>query len=126
MKVLIVPDVHGRDFWKQAVNSDADKIIFLGDYLDHYPGESDTDHDIDNFELKGSGGTNFDVAVNAFTGDAETKIIFTDGYAEMPNQRCDAIWLVYSSSPIHPKGGKVIYVKQPKESENHEIEFLIT
>ena len=50
MKIIIVPDVHGRDFWKQAINSDADKIIFLGDYLDHYQGESDTDHDIDNFE----------------------------------------------------------------------------
>ena len=49
-KFLIVPDVHGRDFWKQAINSNADKIIFLGDYLDHYQGESDTDHDIDNFE----------------------------------------------------------------------------
>ena len=36
MKIIIVPDVHGRDFWKQAINSDADKIIFLGDYHDHY------------------------------------------------------------------------------------------
>ena len=105
-----------------------DAIIKVGCFDTEFYGfqEIQSTHDIDNFELKGSGGTNFDVAVNAFTGDAETKIIFTDGYAEMPNQRCDAIWLVYSSSPIHPKGGKVIYVKQPKESENHEIEFLIT
>lgn len=50
MRIIIVPDVHGRDFWKQAINSNADKIIFLGDYLDHYYGESDDDHDIDNFE----------------------------------------------------------------------------
>lgn len=40
MKVLIVPDVHGRSFWEDVlpfVNSDEyNKIIFLGDYLDPY------------------------------------------------------------------------------------------
>ena len=50
MKILIVPDVHGRNFWKQAIDSDVDKIIFLGDYLDHYRGESTYDYDIENFK----------------------------------------------------------------------------
>jgi len=37
MNVLIIPDVHGRTFWKEAVeNTDAQKIIFLGDYVDPY------------------------------------------------------------------------------------------
>ena len=49
MKILIIPDIHGRDFWRQAIDSDADKIIFLGDYLDHYPDESTYYHDIANF-----------------------------------------------------------------------------
>lgn len=49
MRIIIVPDVHGRDFWKQAIDSDADKIIFLGDYLDHYSDESTYYHDIANF-----------------------------------------------------------------------------
>ena len=49
MNIIIVPDTHGRDFWRQAINSDADKIIFLGDYLDHYPDESTYYHDIANF-----------------------------------------------------------------------------
>lgn len=38
MKIIIVPDVHGRTFWrkcKDLINS-VDKIIFLGDYLDPY------------------------------------------------------------------------------------------
>ena len=40
IKYLIIPDVHGRDFWITPVNevlenTDA-KIIFLGDYLDVY------------------------------------------------------------------------------------------
>lgn len=36
-KVLIIPDVHGRTFWKDAVKGREDwKIVFLGDYLDPY------------------------------------------------------------------------------------------
>ena len=39
-KILIIPDVHGRSFWRPAVSSgDYDKIIFLGDYVDPYPDE---------------------------------------------------------------------------------------
>jgi hypothetical protein len=40
-KVLIVPDTHGRDFWKEAKNliDNYDKVIFLGDYVDPYPHE---------------------------------------------------------------------------------------
>ena len=82
--------------------------------------------DIDNLEIRGAGGTNFETAINAFTGDSETNIIFTDGYAEMPLQRRDVIWLVYSDTPIDPPGGRVIYVKPPKEIEEDEIDFLIT
>lgn len=50
MKILIVPDVHGRDFWRDPCYEhydEFDKIIFLGDYLDHYSGESTYEHDID-------------------------------------------------------------------------------
>lgn len=39
MKVLIIPDVHGRTFWRTPVSQykdEVDKIIFLGDYLDPY------------------------------------------------------------------------------------------
>jgi predicted phosphodiesterase len=39
-KILIIPDVHGRQFWRQAVASGKySKIIFLGDYVDPYPYE---------------------------------------------------------------------------------------
>lgn len=51
IKILIVPDVHGREFWKEPVktvleNSDAE-IVFLGDYLDPYPDEFDADYELD-------------------------------------------------------------------------------
>ena len=68
--------------------------------------------DIDNLTFKGGGGTNFDVAVNAFSNRVENKIIFTDGCADMPGKYLDAIWLVYGNEKINPKGGKVIYISE--------------
>lgn len=37
-KILIIPDVHGRDFWREPVKriDEYQEIIFLGDYLDPY------------------------------------------------------------------------------------------
>lgn len=37
-KILIVPDVHGRTFWRKAKEriSEVDRVVFLGDYLDPY------------------------------------------------------------------------------------------
>lgn len=47
--ILIIPDTHGRTFWKDAVehSDDCETIIFLGDYLDPYPHEK-----ITSFEAK--------------------------------------------------------------------------
>lgn len=43
IKILIIPDVHGRDFWADAVMNNLDKeIVFLGDYLDPYSPEGIT------------------------------------------------------------------------------------
>lgn len=58
IKILVIPDVHGRDFWREPVkyvleNTDA-HIVFLGDYLDCYPHEFEhgfdfKEHAIANF-----------------------------------------------------------------------------
>ena len=69
-----------------------------------------TPKDIDNMILEGGGGTNFEVAVNAFTRRVENKIIFTDGCASMPNTSIDVIWIVFGNKKINPKSGKVIYI----------------
>ncbi len=105
-----------------------DAVIRVGCFDTRFYGFQDihTDEDIDNLELHGAGGTDFTAAINAFTGDAENQIIFTDGYAEMPERSCSAVWVVYGSTPIHPKGGRVIYVKPNEEKEKHEVDFLIT
>ena len=63
-KVLVVPDVHGRKFWIEAMNlvELVDKVIFLGDYLDPYPHE----------------GISFDEAVQEFKCIIEFKKAFPD------------------------------------------------
>lgn len=40
-KILILPDIHGRVFWKEPCekHDEYDKIIFLGDYVDSYSHE---------------------------------------------------------------------------------------
>jgi len=39
---LIIPDVHGREYWIDPCKhiEDFNKVIFLGDYIDHYENES--------------------------------------------------------------------------------------
>lgn len=64
-KCLIIPDVHGRWFWREPVldvlaNTDA-HIVFLGDYLDPYPYEWDKD---DNYHL---------IAIDRFKGIIDLK-----------------------------------------------------
>lgn len=35
--MIIIPDIHGRTFWKEAVSGrESEDIVFLGDYLDPY------------------------------------------------------------------------------------------
>lgn len=55
MNILVIPDIHGRTFWKDVcLNNDIkqyDKIIFLGDYVDPYPAEGiNKDKAIENFK----------------------------------------------------------------------------
>lgn len=58
-KILIIPDVHGRDFWKnpvfESLNDKNIHIVFLGDYTDGYPNEWEHNfdypqHTVDNFK----------------------------------------------------------------------------
>ena len=39
-EIIIIPDVHGRNFWRTAAGLvKKHHLVFLGDYLDPYPGE---------------------------------------------------------------------------------------
>lgn len=48
IKILIIPDVHGREFWREPVKEVLEKtdarIVFLGDYLDPYPWDFGHNH----------------------------------------------------------------------------------
>lgn len=79
--------------------------------------------DIDNLEFYGGGGTNFDVAVNAFTRRVENKIIFTDGDADMPSTPIDAIWIVFGEAKINPVGGKVIHINDEQLDRLYSYEI---
>ncbi len=83
MKLLIIPDVHGRDFWKEPCEhyDKFDKVIFLGDYLDHYPGESTIGHDIQTLEDILEFGTHCDKAV-LLIGNHDCPYIWPDTYGK--------------------------------------------
>lgn len=53
-KILIIPDVHGRNFWKESCNNWEGKIVFLGDYHDPYgeyvDGEPDKSESLTNLK----------------------------------------------------------------------------
>ena len=53
----------------------------------------DNEMDIDNLNISGRGGTDFEVMNNSFSKDAINKIIITDGYAEFP-EYSDALWII--------------------------------
>ena len=67
--------------------------------------------DIDQMSFPIGGGTDFDVAVGAFSRRVSNKIIFTDGEADMPKETVrNVIWVVFGNEQINPKGGKVINI----------------
>lgn len=83
-----------------------------------------TEDDIENMRFEGGGGTNFEAAVGAFSRRVENKIIFTDGEALMSYMPLDAIWIVFGSKRINPKGGRVIHItpEQLDRLYSYEIE----
>ncbi len=68
--------------------------------------------DIENVKFEGFGGTYFQTAVAAFDENVPNRIIFTDGYADMPEDSKNAYYIVYGDCRIYPKNGHVIYLKE--------------
>ncbi len=85
--------------------------------------EIETEEDIENMQFKGGGGTDFNVALNAFSRRVENKIIFTDGNAPMPDMPLDAIWIVFGGEKINPKGGRVIHITPEKLNRLYSCEI---
>lgn len=82
-----------------------------------------TEEDIENMRFQGGGGTDFDVAVGAFSRRVENKIIFTDGEASMPEKPMDAIWIVFGGTRINPRGGRVIDITEDQLERLYSFEM---
>jgi Calcineurin-like phosphoesterase len=52
MKIIALGDTHGRSLWKEIVSkhTDADKIVFIGDYFDTHSGGYSANRQIENFK----------------------------------------------------------------------------
>lgn len=103
-----------RNFLRECKNILQSSKIKVGCFDERFYGFTEIKEisDIDNLKFYGGGGTDFDVAVHAFTRRVENKIIFTDGEAHMPSVKVDAIWIVFGNKKINPPGGKVIYIDE--------------
>lgn len=114
-----------RNFLRECKNILQNSKVKVGCFDTNFYGftEIKTALDIDNVPFYGGGGTDFEVAVNAFTKRVENKIIFTDGDANMPSTPMDAIWIVFGNEKINPIGGKVIYIngKQLEKLNNYQM-----
>lgn len=52
MKILVIGDVHGRNFWEDIIQKekDYDKVIFIGDYFDSHEPNNKGPQQISNFK----------------------------------------------------------------------------
>ncbi len=101
-----------RNFLRECKNILKESKVKVGCFDTKFYGFSEvkSSKDIENLKFQGGVGTDFDAAVNAFSKNANNKIIFTDGWASMPQKKVDAIWIVFGGRKINPLGGRVIYI----------------
>ena len=120
-----ISDVLLRNFLRECKNILQQSRVKVGCFDTKFYGfhEIRTEQDIENMKFVGGGGTDFYVAINAFTRRVENKIIFTDGEAWMPNIPCDAIWIVFGQTKIKTKGGKVIYITPEQLDKLYGFDF---
>ncbi len=104
-----------RSFLLECKNVLKDSVLYVGCFDTEFYGfqKIKNERDLKTFKIEGRGGTNFNVAINAFSKRVSNRIIFTDGYATMPKSDLSALWIVYyylEPYEINPNNGKVIYV----------------
>lgn len=133
-EVEIVLDTSGsinepllKSFLKECKNILMCSKLKIGCFDTKFYGFTDINQpeDIDNMKFVGGGGTDFNVAVHAFTRRVDNKILFTDGEAEAPKMPLDVIWIVFGNKEINPKGGKVFYVDEEKLTKEEQGKKLI-
>ena len=102
-----------RNFLRECKNILANSKVKVGCFNTEFHGFTELRRvkDIDNMSFPIGGGTDFNVAVEAFSRRVPNKIIFTDGEAPMPEKTVkNVIWVVFGNQQINPRGGKVINI----------------
>lgn len=101
-----------RGFLRETKNILKHSKLKVGCFDTQFYGFHDirTKTDIENMEFIGGGGTDFNAAANAFSRRVENKIIFTDGYGDVPEKPVNAIWIVFGNTEFKPKVGRVIHI----------------
>ena len=108
-----VSEVLLKNFLRECKNILDNSKVKVGCFNTEFHGftELKGPEDIDNVSFPIGGGTDFNVAVGAFSRKVPNKIIFTDGEADMPRETVrNVIWVVFGDKKIKPKGGKVINI----------------
>lgn len=108
-----VSEVLLKNFLRECKNILDNSKVKVGCFNTEFHGftELRRPEDIDNMSFPIGGGTDFNVAVGAFSRKVPNKIIFTDGEADMPRETVrNVIWVVFGDEKINPKGGKVINI----------------
>ena len=108
-----VSEVLLKNFLRECKNILDNSKVKVGCFNTEFHGftELKKPEDIDNMSFPIGGGTDFNVAVGAFSRKAPNKIIFTDGEADIPRETVrNVIWVVFGDEKINPKGGKVINI----------------
>ena len=131
----IVVDVSGsvsqtllKNFLKECKNIIKESKVKVGFFNNRFHGFHDIKkvQDIDDLRIPIGGGTNFDVAVNAFSKKATNKIIFTDGEAPMPKKDVPNVtWIVFGKKKINPKGGRVIYIDNESLRRLYSSRYIV-
>lgn len=122
-----------RNFLMQLKPLLRESKLKVGCFDDEFYGftEIKTKKDIENYRVKGRGGTSFDLALKSFSKDSDgviNKIIFTDGYDSVTDNEYNkklknVYWLVYGCKSFKPCVGKVIFVDEKQLKYLDELQI---
>lgn len=108
-----VSEILLKNFLRECKNIISNSKVKVGCFNAEFHGftEIRRQEEIDSLSFPIGGGTDFNVAVKAFSRGTQNKILFTDGKSEMPVDTVRGIiWVVFGNKKINPKGGKVINI----------------
>lgn len=115
--ITIIPDIHGRVFWKKAVDSASkdDTIVFLGDYLDMYWVDSIV-HDITNESTL----ENFREILEFKKSNPESDSVVGDWLAYVERKRTEELEFIIAEERLNPERTRKFVDQCMREGEVKE------